>query len=101
MIHRKCDALFSLKSTKKKKKKKIEKVVAATEMGKSCYYCILVWQATFLSPSPAEPICPAFANSVDPDQLASEKANWSGCALFAVNLYQQFGLSDMIMGTTS
>ena len=24
------------------------------------------------------------ANSVDPDQLASEKANWSGSALFAI-----------------
>ena len=24
------------------------------------------------------------ANSVDPDQLASEEANWSGSALFAV-----------------
>ena len=35
-------------------------------------------------------ICPAHANSVDPDQLASEEANWSGSALFAVkyvNLY--------------
>ena len=33
---------------------------------------------------------PAIANSVDPDQLASEEANWSGSALFAikyVNLY--------------
>ena len=37
-------------------------------------------------------IYPAFANSVDPDQLASEEANWSGSALFAikyVNMYQQ------------
>ena len=37
---------------------------------------------------------PAFANSVDPDQLASDEANWSGSALFAiqdVHLYQQFG----------
>ena len=37
-------------------------------------------------------MCPAFANSVDPDQLASEEANWSGSALFAikyVSLYQQ------------
>ena len=25
---------------------------------------------------------PFFANSVDPDQLASEEANWSGSALF-------------------
>ena len=31
------------------------------------------------------------ANSVDPDQLASEEANWSGSALFVikyVNFYQ-------------
>ena len=27
--------------------------------------------------------CPVLANSVDPDQLASEEANWSGSALFA------------------
>ena len=36
------------------------------------------------------PDIPAFANSVDPDQLASEEANWSGSALFDikyVNLY--------------
>ena len=42
---------------------------------------------------------PAFANSVDPDQLASEEANWSGSALFAikyVNLYQQSGSSNPI-----
>ena len=35
----------------------------------------------------------AFANSVDPDQLASEEANWSGFALFAikyVNLRGEF-----------
>ena len=25
-----------------------------------------------------------YANSVDPDQLASEEANWSGSALFAI-----------------
>ena len=30
------------------------------------------------------PDIPAFANSVDPDQLASEEANWSGSALFAI-----------------
>ena len=29
-------------------------------------------------------MCPAFANGVDPDQLASEEANWSGSALFAI-----------------
>ena len=27
---------------------------------------------------------PVTANSVDPDQLASEEANWSGSALFAI-----------------
>ena len=40
-----------------------------------------------------------FANSVDPDQLASEEANWSGSALFAIkyaNLYQQSGSSNLI-----
>ena len=40
-----------------------------------------------------------FANSVDPDQLASEEANWSRSALFAihyVNLYQQTGSSNLI-----
>ena len=29
-------------------------------------------------------IYPAFANSVDPDQLAPSEANWSGFALFAI-----------------
>ena len=44
-----------------------------------------------LNPYPSEPgYEPVFANSVDPDQLASEEANWSGSALFVkqyVNLY--------------
>ena len=43
--------------------------------------------------------CPVFANSVDPDQLASEEANWSGSALFVIkhmNLYQQTGSSNLI-----
>ena len=42
---------------------------------------------------------PAFANSVDPDQLASSEANWSGSALFVikyVTLYQQSGSSSLI-----
>ena len=41
----------------------------------------------------------AFANSVDPDQLASSEANCSGSALFVikyVNLYQHFGSSNLI-----
>ena len=40
--------------------------------------------------------CPALANSADPDQLASEEANWSGSALFVikyVNFYQNNGSS--------
>ena len=44
-------------------------------------------------------IYPAFANSEDPDQLASSEANWSGSALFAIqymNLYQQSGSSNQI-----
>ena len=39
------------------------------------------------------------ANSVDPDQLASEEANWSGSALFVinyVNFYQKPGSSNLI-----
>ena len=42
---------------------------------------------------------PSFANSVDPDQLASEEAKWSGSALFViqyVNLYQQPGSINLI-----
>ena len=42
---------------------------------------------------------PAFANSVDPDQLASEEANWSGSALLAIkyeNQKQQSGSSNRI-----
>ena len=44
------------------------------------------------------PYISAFANSVDPDQLAVE-ANWSGSALFVIQfliLYQQFGSSNLI-----
>ena len=42
---------------------------------------------------------PVLTNNVDPDQLASEEANGSGSALFAIkyaNLYQQSGLSNLI-----
>ena len=44
-------------------------------------------------------ICPVLANSVDPDQLASEEANWSGSALFVikyVNFYRKPGSSNLI-----
>ena len=43
--------------------------------------------------------CPVLANSVDPDQLASEEANWSGSALFVikyVNFCQKPGSSNLI-----
>ena len=45
------------------------------------------------------PDIPAITNIVDPDKLASEKANWSGSALFAIqyrNMYQQPGSSNLI-----
>ena len=41
---------------------------------------------------------PVLANSVDPGQLASEDANWSGSAQFVImyaNLYQQSGSSNL------
>ena len=44
-------------------------------------------------------IYPAFVNSVDPDQFASEEAKWSGSALFVikyVNYYEQSGSSNLI-----
>ena len=43
--------------------------------------------------------CPVLANSVDPDQLASSEANWSGSALFVikdVNFYQKPGSRNLI-----
>ena len=43
--------------------------------------------------------CPVLANSVDPDQLASEEANWSGSALFFikyVNFDQKPGSNNLI-----
>ena len=42
--------------------------------------------------------CPVLANGADPDQLASEEANWSGSALFVikyVNFYQKHGSSNL------
>ena len=41
----------------------------------------------------------AFKNSVDPDQMASEEAIWSGSTLFFIqfmNLYAQITLSYLI-----
>ena len=51
-----------------------------------------------INPGLAKPGYSAFANSVDPDQLASEEANWSGSAHFVikyVDLYQQSGSRNM------
>ena len=31
--------------------------------------------------------CPVLANNVDLDQLASEEANWSGSALFVLDMW--------------
>ena len=43
--------------------------------------------------------CPVLANSVDPDRLASEEANWSGSALFVikyVTFYQKPGSGNLL-----
>ena len=43
--------------------------------------------------------CPVLANSVDPDQLASEEANWSASALFVIkymNFHQKPVPSNLI-----
>ena len=43
--------------------------------------------------------CLVLANSVDPDQLASEKTNWSGSALFVIKyviFYQKPGSTKLI-----
>ena len=37
-----------------------------------------------INPCPAEPGYMVFCKSVDPNQLASEEANWSGSALIAI-----------------
>ena len=61
------------------------------------HYLLLIWQ--FWPLSCWTQIYPAFANSVDADQLASEEANWSASAQFAikyVTLYQQSGSSNLI-----
>ena len=59
--------------------------------------CIYPKYSDTLNPCPAKP--EAFANSVDPDQLASEEVNWSGSVLFAIqymNLCQQSGSRNRI-----
>ena len=40
--------------------------------------------------------CPVLANSVDPDQLVSEEANWSGAALFVIKYVNFYPKPDSI-----
>ena len=65
-------------------------------MFKRIMYCTDNWLLTLLL---LNTTCPVLANSVGPDQLASEGANWSGSALFVfkyVNFYQKLGSSNLI-----
>ena len=60
----------------------------------TCYY----YNLFIFNPSLAEPGYATIANTVDPNQLASSEANWSGYALFVlkyVNLYQQLGSTNL------
>ena len=42
--------------------------------------------------------CPVLANSVDPDQLASEEANWSVSALFfSLNMWISIKNTDQVI----
>ena len=60
-------------------------------------YVILIGRRKYNILSCWSRICPAFANSVDPNQLVSEETDWSGSTLFVikyVNLYQVIWLAD-------
>ena len=72
---------YFLWKIQKKKKKKRKKVISAAFV----FITLSCWARIY----------PVFANSVDPDQLASEEANWSGSALFVIQ-YQQPGSSNLI-----
>ena len=64
-----------------------------------CYAIQIVSLSRMLTLLLLNTACPILAISVDPDQLASEEANWSESTLFAikcVNLYQQSGSSNLI-----
>ena len=67
-----------------------------------CYLTHCVYMLSFvLTLLLLNTACPVLANSVDPDQLASEEANWSGSALFVikyVNFYQNPGLAEIRSG---
>ena len=56
-------------------------------------------QKNVINPSLANTSFPVLANSVDPDQLASAEAKWSGSALFVmkyVSFYQKPRSSNLI-----
>ena len=60
-----------------------------------------LWEKKYLTLLLLNTACPVLANSVDPDQLASSEANWSGSALFVikyVNFYQKPGSSNLVAG---
>ena len=60
---------------------------------------MLLFQQILLTRLLLNSTCPVLANSADPDQLASEEANWSGSALFVikyVNFYQKPESSNLI-----
>ena len=69
-------------------------------MSQKCYFSIHVYNTIpLLTLLLLNTICPVLANSVDPDQLASDEANWSGSALFVikyVNFYQKPGSSNLL-----
>ena len=41
--------------------------------------------------------CPVLANNVDPDQLASEEANWSGSTLLSLNMWISIKNPDQVI----
>ena len=62
-------------------------------------YVSIKWLMWYLALLLLNTTCPVLANSVDPDQLASDEANWSGSTLFVikyVNFYQNPGSSKLI-----
>ena len=61
-------------------------VVAQIDLG-ICYITLLLLNTT----------CPVLANSVDPDQLASEEANWSRSALFAIKYVDFYQNPDQVL----
>ena len=87
----KIDPLSEERPQKKQKKKKKKTNLTNLPTLKVCPFtlALLLLNTT----------CPVLANSVDPDQLASEEAYWSGSALFVlkyVTFYRKTGSSNLI-----